>query len=207
MTSNLIGVDDPFNDYRSEQFLCGADCLNLKRYPEALDHFVNVLTSDNKDNLYYSAKLNSLTARQRINWNNDAELKLIIYEYEKLLNSSEDIVNKEIKLYTSYQLASLYLLKKDDVNAYKYFEIALQYVDNSAKLRVLVEMYYVTPNEQRTGLLNEIIGLIINLTSISTMLDPDNSLGTDESILKEHYISFIFTHTVDGRKLLGKCPY
>lgn len=56
-------------------------------------------------------------------------------------------------------------------------------------------MYYVTPNEQRTGLLNEIIGLIINLTSISTMLDPDNSLGTDESIFERAlYLIYFYAY-------------
>ena len=195
MMSNLINMNDPFNEYRREQFLCGADCLNLGRYPDALDYFVNVLKVDIQDNLYYSAKLNLLTARQRIHRGNESELKSVIDEYNKLLNSSEDKVNREIKLYTSYQLASLYSSKNDDNEANKYFEEALCYADDAVKLRILVEKFYVSPVEKRPILLNDIITAVTKLTFVSASLDPDNSLGTDEVILERAlYLIYFYAY-------------
>lgn len=195
MMSNLINVDDPFNEYRREQFLCGADCLNLGRYTDALEHFVNVLTVDIRDNLYYSAKLNSLTARQRIHRGDEKELKSVIDEYNKLLSSSEDKVNREIKLYTSYQLANLYSSRNDENEANKYFEEALSYADDAVKLRILVEKFYVTPAEKRSILINDIITVVANLTFVSASLDPDNSLGTDEVILERAlYLIYFYAY-------------
>ena len=42
-------------DYRKENFLCGADCLKLGRYDEALVFFDNVMKEGSKDWFYYSS--------------------------------------------------------------------------------------------------------------------------------------------------------
>ena len=90
MTTKLIDPSDSFNEFRSEHFLCGADCINLGRYPEALDYFEKVMNGEVRDNLYFSAKLNSLTARQRINKGDNNSFNSIECEYKSILEQSND---------------------------------------------------------------------------------------------------------------------
>ena len=195
MNKKLINVTDSLVEYRSEQFLCGADCLNLRRYNEALVFFDNVLNKEVKDNLHYSAKLNSLTAKQHIAANENSQISLIIDEYKTLIEQQEGDISKEVRLYASYHLASLYLSRGDKNNANDYYDEALKYAEDCVKLRILLDKFHVTQAENRTPLLNEIIQYIINLTVVPTTLDPDKLLETDDSVFERAlYVIYYYAY-------------
>lgn len=195
MNQKLINVTDSVVEYRNEQFLCGADCLNLRRYNDALVFFDNVLNKDIKDSLYYSAKLNSLTARQHIATNESVQISLIVDEYKEIIEQQEDDVSKDIKLYASYHLASLYLSKGEKNNANYYYDEALNYAEDCVKLRIYLDKFHVTPEEKRASLLDEITRYIINLTNVPTTLDPEKILETDDGVFERAlYVIYYYAY-------------
>lgn len=182
-------------DYRQVLFYRGADYLKLGRYQEAQKCFEQVKSNDVKDNLYFSAQLNSLTARQQLEGVEGYNLDAIVDEYKGILDLSDETCTAEIKLYSSYQLACLYASQgiKDEAN--HFFDVALSYANEAAKLRILIEKYYTAPEEQHAGLLNEIVHSILGVDKISGVIDPDNSIEIDEIVFeKALYLIYYYAY-------------
>jgi tetratricopeptide (TPR) repeat protein len=186
----------PYVDYRQVSFYKGADYLKLGRYQDAQICFEKVKDGEERDDLYFSAKLNSLTALQHIESADVDNQNMIIGEYKSILALPEGIASEEIKLYTSYQLATLYLSKDEKNEADKYFNIALLYAKDTAKLRIVVDKYFTVPDEQHDEILNDVVSLVIGIEKISGTIDPDNSLETDETVF-ERALYLIYYYAYD----------
>ena len=179
-------------DYRHENFLSGADCLKLGRYSEALSFFENTMRGDARDWLYYSAKLNSLTAKQRVAKGDNEALIQIENDYKELLSIPDDLGINDVKLYASYQLAVLLGVEKKE-EASKYFDIALSYAGEAAKPRVLAEKFYVVSDEQQTVILSELVSSIVGLSQLNDTSDPDKALDMDEeTLIKVLYLIYYY---------------
>ena len=181
MTTHMIDPEPPSPEYRREQFICGVDCIKLNHLPEALGYFDNVMKCGEEDSLYYPAKLNSLSARLKIEVGNDDKIKEIEEEYKGILSQSDEAVSLDVKLYASYQIASLYASQGNISEAVNYYDLALTYARDAEKLRILVDKYYVTPENQRPEVLDSIVSSVETLTSIVGTLDPEKNLETDEA--------------------------
>ena len=183
-------------DYRQVLFYRGADFLKLGRYRDALNCFEEVKESGIRDNLYFSAQLNSLTARQHVGGVEEVNQNAIIEEYKSILALPNETTSVEIKLYTSYQLASLFVSNGKREDADHYFDVALTYSTDAEKLRIYIEKYYTASDEQHAEILNEIVTSTIGLEKISGVTDPDNSLETDV-IVFERALYLIYYYAYD----------
>lgn len=181
----------PYN-YRHENFLSGADCLKLGRYSDALSFFENTMRGDARDWLYYSAKLNSLTAKQRVAKGDKEAIIQIENDYKELLSIPDDLGINDVKLYASYQLAVLLGVEKKE-DACKYFDIALSYAGEAAKPRVLAEKFYVVSGEQQNAILSELVSSIVGINQLNDTSDPDKALDLDEeTLIKVLYLIYYY---------------
>lgn len=192
LTKETIDPQTSPYDYRHENFLSGADCLKLGRYSDALGFFENTMRGDARDWLYYSAKLNSLTAKQRVAKGDDEAITQIENDYKGLLSIPDDLGINDVKLYASYQLAVLIGVERKE-DACKYFDIALSYAGEAAKPRVLAEKFYVVSDEQQTVILSELVSSIVGLNQLNDTSDPDKALDMDEeTLIKVLYIIYYY---------------
>lgn len=176
----LDKVNTPY-EYRHSCFMAGADCLKLGRYQDSLEHFKKAMSGDLKDWVYYSAWINSLTARQRTAKNDENEIKEIENEYSELLALPNESGYEDIKLYAAIELAAMYRTT-DIQKARDIYDEALDFTRESAKLRILVEKIEVVSEDSRQSVLDEIIDAVEKVQEVLTSLDPDNSLDIDEDI-------------------------
>ncbi len=182
-------------DYRKENFLCGADCLKLGRYDEALVFFDNVMKEGSKDWFYYSSKLNSLTAQTRLAIDKSESLHKIEEEYKSLLNLSEGPDIDVVKLYAAYYLASLYG-RDNKESAVKYYDLALSLAHESDKPQILLEKYYVVDEEERQTTIDLLVEAVEKIESFSDTFEPGNALGIDEDVLIQ-VLYMIYSYAYD----------
>ena len=184
LTLRPIDVKLSSVDYRSENFLCGVDCLKLGRYHEALDYWDKVMNDDSRDRYYYSSKLNSLAAQTRLAHDDDKRLKEIESEYKSLLDLPDGLEIKEVKLHAAYELARMF--SGDNIDAaVKYYDFALSLATQSDKPRILSEKFYVVGEEERQALIARLIDTIEKIESIQETAEPDKALGIDEDVLAQ----------------------
>ena len=184
LTLRPIDVKLSSVDYRSENFLCGVDCLKLGRYHEALDYWDKVMNDDSRDRYYYSSKLNSLAAQTRLAHDDDKRLKEIESEYKSLLDLPDGLEIKEVKLHAAYELARMFSGDNID-SAVKYYDFALSLATQSDKPRILSEKFYVVGEEERQALIALLIDTIEKIESIQETAEPDKALGIDEDVLAQ----------------------
>lgn len=190
----LLGCKDPKNcphEYREGSFLAGVCCVNTNHPEEALAHFENVISGDERDTIYYSSKLNSLTVRQKLYAGNKEKIAEVESGFNELLllQDSEDIGNT--KVYAAYHLGIMLSSDRPE-EALEAFNTALSYAGNLAKPRILLGKYMVVSEEERPALLDELIETIRDVKTAPRRLDPDKGMDVDESILLQvlHLIYF-----------------
>ena len=189
-------------DYRSENFLSGADCLKLGEYADSLVYFDNVMQGDTRDWYYYSAKLNSLAARTRLAKGNTAKLEEVEKEYKEILSLSEEPGIEGVKLYAAYQLASMYSSKDKEESA-RLYDQALSFASETDKPRILSEKFYVVADDDKPALLNELVASIEYIETLTDTLEPDKALGIDEDVLT-HVLFIIYSYAHDFWGLVNK---
>ncbi len=182
LTTKMIDPSSSFTEFRNEHFLCGVSCINLGKYLDSLEYFEKAMSGDTHDRLYFSSKFNSLVAKQKVYAGNEEKIKEVELDYLELLSQESEIVDDEIKLYAAYQLAGLYS-SRNKVEAAKYYDVALALSSDLARPKILIEKYYVIPDEQREGVLNEIIDSVEIINTIEDTLDPEKNLVIDEAVL------------------------
>ncbi len=181
-------------NYRSENFLAGADCLKIGRYQDALDYFGNVMSGDSRDWYYYSAKLNSLSAKTRLAKGEAKQLEDVIDEYKNLLSLPDEPGIDEVKLYASFQLASMYSAEQKEESV-RLYDLALTYASETDKPRILSEKFYVASDEEKSDVLEALKDSVKKIESLTEMLEPDKALGIDEDVLAQSaYIIYTYAH-------------
>lgn len=198
-------------EYRHSNFLAGADCLKLSRFNESLRYFNNAMLGEVKDWVYYSAKLNSLTARQQLALasGNIEEMRNIEQSYSELMALPEEGNNADIKLYAAIQLAAIYKTNNKQ-KACEIYDAALQYANDSARIRLLVDKFEVVEIEKQKDLLDELISSIEHVDEVANTLDPDNNLDLDEKVFSQAlFLIYIyrFEKWDDIRGKLSLLPY
>lgn len=181
-------------DYRSENFLSGADCLKLGKYADSLSFFNNVMNSEERDWYYYSSKLNSLAARTRLSRGDADKLTEVEKEYKEILALPEEPGVDGVKLYAAYQLAGLFS-SKDYQEAAKLYDQALALASDTDKPRILSEKFYVVSDDDKPSLLKELVAMVEKIESLTDTLEPDKALGIDEDVLaKAFFIIYTYSH-------------
>ena len=198
-------------DYRSENFLSGADCLKLGKYADSLAYFNNVMNGEERDWYYYSSKLNSLAARTRLCRGDADKLTEVEKEYKEILALPEESGIGGVKLYAAYQLAGLFSGKYNDESA-KLYDQALTLASDTDKPRILSEKFYVVTDDDKPALLKELVASVEKIESLTDTLEPDKALGIDEDVLaKAFFIIYSYSHdswdTVRSKMELLPCTY
>lgn len=181
MTKYPLASKDLSLEYRHENLLLGADCLNLLHNEEAVAYFEKAMEGSAQDWVYYSAKYNILTAKIKLAGNDTERLAEIEQGYRDLLTNQDEAINNDIKLYAAFHLAGLYGSSKPQ-EACSAYDIALTFANEPVKLRILVEKYPLVSNDQRLPLIDEIIKVLSGITSFNGFLDPDKHLELDEDL-------------------------
>lgn len=182
-------------EYRHANFLAGADCLKLADYKKSLEFFNEAMKGEDRDWVYYSAKLNELNARQQLVNGNLSEIKEIEMNYLDLMALPNEESNEAIKYYATTQLASLYIITNPDKVCSTYDE-ALKFAKGSARIRLLVYKFEFSTNDEREIILEELISLTEKINDISHTQDPDRNLDLDEEIFTQ-ILYIIFTYAFD----------
>lgn len=169
-------------NYRSENFLAGADCLKIGRYQDALVYFENVMSVDSRDWHYYSAKLNSLSAKALLVKGETEQLEQVKNEYKNLLLLQDEQGIDKVKLYAAYQLASLYSAEQKEESS-RLYDLALSYASETDKPRILSGKFYVASDKEKLLVLEALKDSIKNIDTLTETLEPDNALGFDEDVL------------------------
>ena len=209
LTISPIDSKISLHDYRNEFLLAGADSLKLGQYPEALAYFDKVMESDERDWYYYSSKLNSLAARTRIAKGDTEQLKAVEEEYKSLLDLPDEEGINSVKLYASYQLASLYNGKDNEASA-RLYDQALTFATDTDRPRILSEKFYVVGEEDRPSLLTQLVASVEKVDTLTDVLEPDKALGIDEDVLSKAFF-IIYSYAYDSwntvKDKLGLLPY
>lgn len=195
--------------YRNENFLAGADCLKIGRYQDALNYFENVMSGDSKDWYYYSAKLNSLSAKTRMAKGKNEQLEEVKREYNNLLSLPEEPGICQVKLYAAFQLASMYSTEQSE-ESNRLYDIALSYASETDKPRILSGKFYVASDEEKPLVLEALKNSIKNIETLTETLEPDRALGIDEDVLV-HSAYIIYTYAYESwddiKEKLQLLPY
>lgn len=209
LTKKMLDPNASPINYRHENFLLGADCLKLSKYADGLRYFENAMLGDSRDWIYYSAKLNSLTARLRMANGDGNVINQIENDYKELLALADDPTITNVKLYASYQLASMYSVTNKE-EASRCYDIALSYASDSARPRILADQYYVVSEDKRESLLNELVNTIKSVDSIAETIDPDKALDLgEEAFAKVLYVIYFYAYNrwSDVREKITLLPY
>ena len=168
-------------EYRHAQFLAGANCLKLGRYDKSLDYFQKAMSGETRDWVYYSAWLNSLTARQRLVKDDEKEIQEIEKDYEELLALPKESGNIDIKIYAALEMGAM-IKARSPQKASEVYDKALEFAGDTAKVRILVEKFEVSNEDERKTTLETLVQEISKTQEVLESLDPDNNLGLDEDI-------------------------
>lgn len=198
-------------DYRSENFLSGADCLKMGKYADSLAYFNNVMNSEERDWYYYSSKLNSLAARTRLSIGDAEKQSEVEKEYKEILALPEEPGIDGVKLYAAYQLAGMFS-GKDNQESAKLYDQALTLASETDKPRILSEKFYVVTDDDKPALLKELVASLEKIESLTDTLEPDKALGIDEDALaKAFFIIYSYSHdswnSVRRKMELLPCTY
>ena len=183
-------------DYRSENFLSGADCLKLGKYADSLLFFGNVMRGDERDWYYYSSKLNSLAAKTRLSKGDADKLKEVEKEYKEILAQPEEPGIDGVKLYAAYQLAGMYSGKDNEESA-RLYDLAVSLASETDKPRILTDKFYVVADDDKPALLKELVVSIEKIQSLTDTLEPDKALGIDEDVLAKA-LFIIYSYSYDS---------
>lgn len=196
-------------EYRHANFLAGADCLKIDDYKQSLDYFNNAMRGEEKDWVYYSAKLNALSARKQLARGNLSELQDIEQNYNDLLALPDTPSNVDIKFYAATQLAEMY--KSTDIHkVIEVYNEALKSASGSIRIRLLVHKFEIAESDNKQEILDELIKSIEQINDLSTITDPDRTLDIDEEIFTQ-ILYLIYTHAYDKwfivKEKLSLLPY
>lgn len=210
-TISPIDPTSSLHDYRSENFLSGADCLKLCKYADSLTYFDNVMRGDARDWYYYSAKLNSLAARTRLAMGDIKKLEEVEKEYRGILSISEESGIDGVKLYAAYQLAELFS-SKDKEESVRLYDQALSFASDTDKPRILADKFYVVSDDDKPALLDELVASVEKIDSLTDTQEPDKALSLDEDVLAQVlFIIYCYAHnnwdTVKSKLNLLHCSY
>ena len=183
-------------DYRSENFLSGADCLKLGKYADSLVFFGNVMRGDERDWYYYSSKLNSLAAKTRLSKGDADKLKEVEKEYKEILALPEEPGIDGVKLYAAYQLAGMFSGKDNEESA-KLYDRAISLASETDKPRILSDKFYVVAEDDKPALLKELVASVEKIQSLTDTLEPDKALGIDEDVLAKA-LFIIYSYSYDS---------
>lgn len=182
LTLNPLTPEISNDQYRHENLLVGVDYINLGNYTSSLDYFTKVMEEENRDWIYYSAKLNSLAAQLQIAMGNNEEITAIEQEYKQLVTSTDEAIGSDVKLFAAFQLAGLYGTKRSS-EAYEVYDSVLAFANEMVKPRFLFGKYNMATVDQRPSVLDEMIASLNAITAVNRSLDPDTNLEIDEELL------------------------
>lgn len=182
LTLNPLTPEISNDQYRHENLLVGVDYINLGNYTSSLEYFTKVMEEENRDWIFYSAKLNSLAARLQILKGNNEEILAIEQEYKQLVTSSDEAIGSDVKLFAAFQLAGLYGTERSS-EAYEVYDSVLAFANEMVKPRFLFGKYNMATIDQRPAVLDELIASLNAITAVNRSLDPDSNLEIDEELL------------------------
>lgn len=195
LNCNPLDYNKAPDEFRHENLLSGVDCINIGQYTQSIDYLTKVMDCKERDWIYYSAKLNALTARLQVTEADIRGQQEIENEYLQLAESNDEAVNNDVKMYAAFQLARLYGRERAQ-DAFKVYDKAMGFVNELVKPRILVEKYNIATEAQRPSIMNQLLGSLKSISSVTTSLDPDKSLELDEELFK-HILCLVYVYAPD----------